>query len=146
MLYTKQYLYMYILVCIVEMSQSYTKGCRDCGQQIRMAEVNGKWAAYELDGNGFHTCKQQQQQKKQEQPADVNSRADGHQTKAGGEDAIQSGEISEAWTLMGLRRVLKKKRSRPIVKDKVEEIQANLEEYEGIFHKWKPRKTKSLVN
>lgn len=47
------------------MSQSYTKGCRDCGQQIRMAEVNEKWAAYELDGNGFHTCKQQQQQKEQ---------------------------------------------------------------------------------
>ena len=44
-------------------NQSYTKGCRDCGQQIRMAEVNGKWAAYELNGNGFHTCKQQQQQK-----------------------------------------------------------------------------------
>ena len=32
-----------------------------------MAEVNGKWAAYKLNGNGFHTCKQQQQQKKQEQ-------------------------------------------------------------------------------
>ena len=43
------------------MSQSYTKGCRDCGQQIRMDQVNGKWAAYELDGSGFHACKQQQQ-------------------------------------------------------------------------------------
>ena len=48
-----------------EMSQSYTKGCRDCGQQIRMDQVNGKWAAYELDGSGFHTCKQQQQNKEQ---------------------------------------------------------------------------------
>jgi hypothetical protein len=27
----------------------------------------GKWAAYELDGNGFHTRKQQHQQQK-EQP------------------------------------------------------------------------------
>ena len=42
-------------------NQSYTKGCRDCGQQIRMAEVNGKWAAYELNGNAFHTCLQKQQ-------------------------------------------------------------------------------------
>jgi hypothetical protein len=41
------------------MSQSYTKGCRDCGQQIRMDQVNGKWAAYELDGTGFHSCKTQ---------------------------------------------------------------------------------------
>ena len=49
------------------MSQSYTKGCRDCGQQIRMEQVNGKWAAYEVNGSGFHTCKQQQQQNKQEQ-------------------------------------------------------------------------------
>ena len=44
------------------MSQSYTKGCRDCGQQIRMDQVNGKWATYELDGGGFHTCKQQQKE------------------------------------------------------------------------------------
>jgi hypothetical protein len=48
------------------MSQSYTKGCRDCGQQIRMDQVNGKWAAYELDGSGFHTCKQQQQKREQQ--------------------------------------------------------------------------------
>ena len=27
-----------------------------------MQEVNGKWAAYELNGNGFHTCKQQQKE------------------------------------------------------------------------------------
>ena len=30
-----------------------------------MAEVNGKWAAYELNGTGFHSCKQQQQQKRE---------------------------------------------------------------------------------
>ena len=29
--------------------------------------MHGKWAAYELDGNGFHTRKQQHQQQK-EQP------------------------------------------------------------------------------
>ena len=28
-------------------------------QEIRMAEVNGKLAAYELDGTGFHSCKTQ---------------------------------------------------------------------------------------
>ena len=55
------------ILYLSKMSQSYTKGCRDCGQQIRMDQVNGKWAAYELNGNGFHTCKQLQQQK-QEQP------------------------------------------------------------------------------
>ena len=49
------------------MGQSYTKGL----QRLRPtntdgSEVNGKWAAYELDGSGFHTCKQQQQQKKEQ--------------------------------------------------------------------------------
>ena len=38
-----------------EMSQSYNKPCRDCKQQIRMAEVNGKWGAYQLDGS-YHQC------------------------------------------------------------------------------------------
>ena len=46
-------------------NQSYTNSCRDYGQQIRMEEVNGRWAAYELDGNDYHTCRQQQQK---EQP------------------------------------------------------------------------------
>ena len=31
-----------------------------------MAEVNGKWAAYELDGSGFHTCLQKRQQQKEQ--------------------------------------------------------------------------------
>jgi hypothetical protein len=31
-----------------------------------MDQVNGKRAAYELNGSGFHTCKQQQQQKKEQ--------------------------------------------------------------------------------
>jgi hypothetical protein len=54
-------------------NQSYTKGCRDCSQQIRMQEVNGKWSAYNLD-SGFHQCKKQPQQqprpevKEKEQP------------------------------------------------------------------------------
>ena len=42
------------------------KAAEIVGQQIRMDQVNGKWAAYELDGSGFHTCKQQQQQKKEQ--------------------------------------------------------------------------------
>lgn len=49
MLYIQQY----------NMSQSYNKPCRDCKQEIRMDQVNGKWAAYELDGTGFHNCKNQ---------------------------------------------------------------------------------------
>ncbi|MGC2428338.1 MAG: hypothetical protein WA421_14965 [Nitrososphaeraceae archaeon] len=28
--------------------------------------MHGKWAAYELDGNGFHTCKQQLQQQREQ--------------------------------------------------------------------------------
>jgi len=51
------------------MSQSYTKGCRDCGEKIKMAEVNGRWAAYELDGNGYHTCRQQQPKQEEKQQA-----------------------------------------------------------------------------
>ena len=46
----------------IEMSNSYNKPCRDCKQQIRMEEINGKWAAYDLNGTGFHRCSQQQQQ------------------------------------------------------------------------------------
>ena len=38
---------------------------KDCGQQIRMDQVNGKWAAVQLNGSGFHTCKQQQRKKEQ---------------------------------------------------------------------------------
>ncbi len=30
-----------------------------------MDQVNGKWAAYELDGGGFHTSKQQLQKQEQ---------------------------------------------------------------------------------
>ena len=47
------------------MSQSYTKGCRDCGQQIRMDQVNGRWGAYNFDGS-YHLCT-----KKQQPPAEV---------------------------------------------------------------------------
>lgn len=43
---------------IVHMSnQSYVKNCRDCNQQIRMDQVNGKWASYNLDGTSFHKCR-----------------------------------------------------------------------------------------
>ena len=57
------------------MGQSYTKGCRDCGQQIRMAEINGKWGAYNPDGSGFHTCKQSPPTAvKQQQPLTVEER------------------------------------------------------------------------
>jgi hypothetical protein len=40
------------------MSQSYNKPCNTCKQEIRMDQVNGKWAAYDLNGSGFHQCKQ----------------------------------------------------------------------------------------
>ncbi len=36
----------------------YTKPCRDCKEEIRMSNDTGKLAAYELDGTGFHSCKQ----------------------------------------------------------------------------------------
>ena len=56
---SKNTLFLYTLLTIFA-TQSYTKRCRDCNQQIRIDQVNGKWAAYELDESGFQTCKQQQ--------------------------------------------------------------------------------------
>lgn len=39
------------------MSQSFKKQCRDCDKEILMSQTGGRWAAYELDGKGFHNCR-----------------------------------------------------------------------------------------
>ena len=49
------------------MSQSYTKACRDCKQQITMTQTNGKWGAYNSDGS-YHQCLGES---KQQSPAEV---------------------------------------------------------------------------
>lgn len=39
------------------MSNSYIRDCRDCGEEIRMARVDGwNWQPFDLDGSGRHEC------------------------------------------------------------------------------------------
>lgn len=37
-------------------NEPYTRECRDCKEQIKMQQTNGKWAAYNLTGTEFHKC------------------------------------------------------------------------------------------
>jgi hypothetical protein len=34
----------------------YLKSCDRCQEQIKMQQINGKWAAYSSDGTSFHKC------------------------------------------------------------------------------------------
>lgn len=34
----------------------YLKSCDRCQEQIKMQQVNGKWAAYDVSGTSFHKC------------------------------------------------------------------------------------------
>ena len=45
-------------------NQPYLKSCDRCQDQIKMQQINGKWAAYSSDGTSFHKCSKNKNEKK----------------------------------------------------------------------------------